>query len=206
MTWTHNISVLTKCLNTLSVKNLHGKTIEPDEAFSQWTECILRIRQDNGSVYFIGNGASSSIASHMAADLGKNARVRTEVLTDPALITAIGNDCGYEEVFAEPLRWRMRPGDILVAISSSGNSPNILSAVKFASSLRGYVVTLSAMKPNNPLRRYGNLRFYVPAMSYGASETSHAAILHHWVDKVIESARFIQRPNEECKAIRISVG
>jgi D-sedoheptulose 7-phosphate isomerase len=205
MTWTHNISVLTKCLNTLSIKDLYGKKTEPDAAFSQWTERILQIRHDNGSVYLIGNGASSSIASHMAADLGKNARVRTEVLTDPALITAVGNDCGYEEVFAEPLRWRMKPEDMLVAISSSGNSPNILSAVKFASYLRAYVVTLSAMKPNNPLRRYGNLRFYVPAMSYGASETSHAAILHYWVDKVIESVRFILQTNEECKAIRISV-
>jgi len=206
MNWTRNISVLTKCLNSLAVKDLNGKRMEADAAFSRWTERIVRIRQDDGSVYFIGNGASASIASHMAADLGKNAMVRTEVLTDPALITALGNDCGYEEVFVEPLRWRMRAEDMLIAISSSGNSPNILSAVKYATSLRAYVVTLSAMKPDNPLRYYGNLRFYVPALSYGASETSHAAILHHWVDKAIESVATNFLTPKANKNVRISMG
>jgi D-sedoheptulose 7-phosphate isomerase len=91
----------------------------------------------------------------------------------------------FEEVFAEPLRRRMKSGDMLVAISSSGQSANVLRAVKEAKNLGGTVVTLSAMKQNNPLRSEGNLNFYVSAMSYGMAETCHAAILHHWLDQIV---------------------
>lgn len=185
--WTSNISYLTECLNALSARDNGGSKMEVDTAFSQWVENIMRIREEKQGVYLIGNGASSSMASHMAADLGKNAKLRTEVLTDPSLVTAIGNDYGYEEVFTEPLRWRMTAGDMLVAISSSGESPNIISAVRLAQSLKGYVVTLSAMKSNNRLRSLGDLNFYVPARSYGGAETCHAAILHYWVDQVAET-------------------
>ncbi len=188
MTWSHNISFLSNCLNSLSVRDVQGREIDVDDAFSQWTEDILQIRRDEKGVYFIGNGASASIASHMAADLGKNARIRTEVMTDPALVTAVGNDYGYEEVFTEPLRWRMTAGDMLVAISTSGESPNIISAVRLAKFLKGFVITLSAMESNNRLRSRGDLNFYVPAGSYGAAETCHAAILHHWVDDVAKIA------------------
>ncbi|MBW1783677.1 MAG: SIS domain-containing protein [Deltaproteobacteria bacterium] len=187
MTWKSNTSCLTACLNALSVRDRSGCEMEAETAFLQWTENTLRIREKKQGVYLIGNGASSSMASHMAADLGKNARLRTEVLTDAALITAIGNDYGYEEVFAEPLRWRMTAGDMVVAISSSGQSPNILSGVRLAVSLEGYVVTLSAMTSNNGLRSRGDLNFYVPAMSYGTAETCHAAILHYWVDQVAKT-------------------
>ena len=195
--WTNNTSYLTKTLNALSVRDYNGNEIKVDMAFSKWIENIMRIREGKQGVYLIGNGASASMASHMAADLGKNARLRTEVLTDPSLVTAIGNDYGYEEVFAEPLRWRMSDGDMLVAISSSGQSPNIISAVRLAQSLKGYIVTLSAMKPNNRLRSTGDLNFYVPARSYGAAETCHAAILHYWVDQVAKTADHMSTIREE---------
>ena len=69
------------------------------------------------------------MASHFAADLAKNGRVRAEVFTDLSLITAVANDINYDSVFAEPLRWQMREGDMLVAVSSSGNSPNVVAGV-----------------------------------------------------------------------------
>ena len=81
--------------------------------------CRLAPEKNGNTLYLVGNGASASMASHMAADLDKNARVHTEVFTDPALITAIANDLDYTQVFSEPLRRRMSPGDMLVAISSS---------------------------------------------------------------------------------------
>ena len=76
---------------------------------------------------------------------------------------------------------------MLVAISSSGQSPNILRGVKEAKRLGGIVVTLSAMNPENNLRSQGLLNFYVPAKSYGMAETCHAAILHYWMDLVVAS-------------------
>lgn len=142
----------------------------------------MALRRADRTTYLIGNGASASMASHMAADLAKNAQVNTQVFTDAALITALANDCSYEDVFAEPLAQRMRPGDMLVAISSSGNSPNIVKACRTARNLKGSVVTLSAMAAENKIRTLGELNFWIPADAYGLAETCHAALLHFWMD------------------------
>lgn len=185
MSWTKNIKNLKLCLESLSVRNRSGHEIEPDSAFAQWKDHTIQLREAGKTVYLIGNGASASMASHMAADLAKNAHVRTEVFTDLALITAVANDLSYEEVFAEPLRRRMSEGDMLIAISSSGQSPNVLRASKEAAGLHGLVVTLSAMRHDNVLRSSGMLNFYVPVDTYGLAETCHAAILHHWIDQMV---------------------
>jgi D-sedoheptulose 7-phosphate isomerase len=142
------------------------------------------LRQRLRTVYLIGNGASASMASHFAADLAKNGHLHTQVFSDLSLITAISNDLGYEHVFAEPLRRRAQPQDMLVAISSSGNSPNLLKAVDVAHEKRLTVVTLSAMQPDNALRQLGDLNVYLGAKTYGLAETAHAAVLHHWMDQV----------------------
>jgi len=184
--WTDNIITIKTVLKSLSVYNNSGKFFEPDEAFLRLKDITCNIRDTGKTIYLIGNGASASMASHISADLAKNAQVHTQVFTDLSLITAISNDIGYEDVFAEPLRRRMRPGDMLVAISSSGQSVNVLKAVQEAAALGGVVVTLSAMKPDNALRLLGNLNFYVPAQTYGKAETCHAAILHFWIDQMVE--------------------
>jgi D-sedoheptulose 7-phosphate isomerase len=187
MDWLSNFENLKSNLLSLSSRNNFQKEIELDLAFMQWKDYTLRVREARKTVFLVGNGASASMASHIAADLAKNAHIRTEVFSDLSLITAIANDLSYMEVFAEPLRRRMTEGDMLVAISSSGKSPNILRAVKEAGRLGGIVVTVSAMDPDNTLRNQGSLNFYVPAMSYGMAETCHAAILHYWMDLVVAS-------------------
>jgi len=185
--WVGHFEDLKSNLLSLMIRNHSGDEIEPDSAFARWTDHTLQIRAARRSVFLIGNGASASMASHIAADLAKNAQVRTELFSDLSLITSIANDLSYLEVFAEPLRRRMTEADMLVAISSSGKSPNILRGVQEANRLGGIVVTLSAMDSSNALRSQGLLNFYVPAMSYGMAETCHAAILHYWLDLVVTS-------------------
>jgi D-sedoheptulose 7-phosphate isomerase len=187
--WDINVSELKACLDSLSVWDAVGEALEPDVAFSLLQEATFQLWKTGGIIYFIGNGASASMASHISADLAKNAHLHTQVFNDLSLITALANDLCYEEVFAEPLRWHMKNGDMLVAISSSGQSANILCAAQEARNLDGLVVTLSAMKPDNPLRLSGTFNFYVPAATYGLAETSHAAILHFWVDQMVEIAQ-----------------
>jgi D-sedoheptulose 7-phosphate isomerase len=189
ITWGKNISQLFKILNELSVQDDNGNVLGHEEAFSLWKNMVLQIRSRGDTIYFVGNGASASMASHFAADMAKNCGVRTNVFTDPSLLTALANDICYEEVFAEPLRWYMREGDMMVAISSSGNSPNIVRAVETAKKITGNVITLSAMGENNKVQRLGDLNFYVPAKIYGFAETAHAAILHYWMDMVEQSIR-----------------
>lgn len=200
MCWSTNVGILESCLRSLTTTiGITNEELESETAFRQWKEWTQTIRRRKRTVYLIGNGASASMASHIAADLAKNAYVHTEVFSDLSLLTAVGNDLGYEEVFAEPLRRRMNDGDMLIAISSSGNSPNILKAVKTATQLGGFVITLSAMQPDNAMRNLGILNFYVPASTYGLAETCHAAILHHWVDMLTENTENRFRGDEEAQ-------
>ena len=182
--WANNVLSLKDILESLSVCDGIGKEYNQNRAFAYWKQTTLQIRENRKTIFLIGNGASASMASHIAADLAKNAHVHTQVFTDLSLITSIANDVSYEEVYAEPLQHRMTRGDMLVAISSSGQSPNILKAVRRAKDLGGFSVTLSAMSAENILRSLGTINFYVPAKTYGMAETCHAAILHYWVDEM----------------------
>jgi D-sedoheptulose 7-phosphate isomerase len=180
--WKTEIDKLSSILYKLSFLGYDGAEYSADEGFRIWQELTIDVRDKKRSIYLIGNGASASMASHFAADLAKNAHLHTEVFSDLSLITAISNDMGYEWVFAEPLRRRAKKGDMLVAISSSGNSKNILSATEVTRKIGLKIITLSAMSPQNPLRSSGHLNIYVPAETYGYAETCHAAILHRWMD------------------------
>ncbi|HBE95491.1 MAG TPA: phosphoheptose isomerase [Desulfovibrio sp.] len=182
MRWTDSLSGLTGALSALAVTDAQGKTLDADAAFEILSGWVRHCAQSKGRLYFVGNGASASMASHFAADIAKMSGAPAEVFTDPALVTAIGNDDGYENVFAIPLRQRMRPGEVLMAVSSSGNSPNVLRAAEAARELGGKVATFSAMAPGNKLRALGDLNFYIPAKTYGMAESGHAALLHHLVD------------------------
>lgn len=185
--WKNNITETSRILDALEVTDDTGAALDPDIAFGQLKADTQNIKDISRTIYFIGNGASASMASHVSADLEKNYHVKTEVFTDLSLITAIANDISYEEVFAEPLRRKMIEGDMLVSISSSGTSPNILKASRQAVEMGNSVITITGMAGDNPLRRLGKLNFYVPAATYGMAETCHTAILHFWVDIMTES-------------------
>ena len=183
-TWQTYIDDLARVLAATSFIGRDGGELPADVGYARWRNLTLRVREQRRTVYMIGNGASASMASHFAADLAKNGRVHTQTFFDLALITAISNDISYEQVFAEPLRRRGEGGDMLVAISSSGKSPNILAAAAVAVDLGMTIVTLTGKDPANPLRGRGDLNLHVPAPTYGLTETAHAAALHRWMDLV----------------------
>ena len=183
--WKKKVEKLDDILSSLTI-SIGGRNVPVDDGFDELKQITEQIRENRNTVYVIGNGASASMASHFSADLAKNGRIHTEVFSDLALITAISNDMGYEEVFAEPLRRRGQKGDLLVAISSSGNSKNLLAAIDEAHSIGMKSVTISAMDSNNPLKSVGNINLHVPAETYGDAESCHAAILHYWIDLILE--------------------
>ena len=127
---------------------------------------------------FVGNGGSCAIASHMAADFTKNGPMRSVALNDAPTLTCLGNDFGYDQVFAKQIEYYGQPGDVVVIISTSGKSPNILQAAAAAKNGNCEVVTFSGMRPDNGLRQHGSLNFYVPSHDYGLVELSHNALLH----------------------------
>jgi phosphoheptose isomerase len=179
--WNETVDGIQRLLRQTSFRDVGGE-LGAEPGFRRWTELTAGVRAERQTVFLIGNGASASMASHFAADMAKNGHIRTEVFSDPALFSAVANDLGYDQVFSEPLRRRCRPGDMLVAISSSGRSPNVLVAGQLARESGLHLVTLSAKDADNPLRGLGTLNIYVPADTYGEAETCHAAILHHWMD------------------------
>lgn len=182
--WQQHITVLFDTLRALSVRDRAGVELDSQAGFDRWCERTLALRERRRAIYLIGNGASASMASHFAADLAKNGHLHTEVFSDLSLITAISNDISFEQVFAEPLKRRAAEGDMLIAISSSGKSPNVLAAARVARERGLTLVTLSAMSAENPLRKSGDLNFYVPAQQYGYAESAHAVILHNYMDMV----------------------
>src|SRR5205814_8667740 len=118
------------------------------------------------------NRGSPAIARHQAVDYWKNGGVAAIAFTEATLPTCISNHFGYDRVFAEPLLRPAYAGDILVAISSSGQSANILAAAAAAREMKCEVITLSGFSGTNPLRKEGEINFYVPSDSYGIVEVS----------------------------------
>ncbi|UCH83847.1 MAG: SIS domain-containing protein [Candidatus Latescibacterota bacterium] len=138
-----------------------------------------------GKVMLIGNGASASIASHMATDFWRNSRIRATEFNDSALLTCVSNDFCYEEVFSRPVEMFAEKGDVLICISSSGKSPNIIAAADMARDKDCFVITLTGFGEDNPLRRKGDINFYVPSPRYGPVETLHTYVLHCINDLII---------------------
>lgn len=137
-------------------------------------------------LFFIGNGGSSAIASHMTADFMKNGGMNTYSLYDSAVTTCMGNDYGYEHIFSRPLQFLMRQNDLLVAISSSGNSANIVNAIQVAKEKDASVITLTGFKPDNKVKQMGDINVWVPCEKYGMVESIHNLILQQIVDEIME--------------------
>lgn len=169
-------------LDGIIVTDSTGECLPPNEGLQSAVSRIASVR--NRKLMFIGNGASAAIASHMATDFWKNAGVPAVAFNDSSLLTAIGNDLGYRHVFEKPIQFFGQRDDILIAISSSGQSENILRAVSAALELGVYTISLSGFKEENPLRGMGHLNFYVPSMSYGLVEVAHHAICHFVVNRL----------------------
>lgn len=158
-------------------------------AFQTVKDLVLQHGYQKARLFFVGNGGSAAIASHMATDWMKNGDFATFSFNDGPLLTCVTNDLGYENSFWLPIDMHGQLGDVLFAISSSGKSPNILAAVNAAKGKRMNIVTLSGFDPTNQLRTHGVVNFYVPSDNYGTVEISHLAILHSILDEVMADER-----------------
>lgn len=177
---------LNMALRTLSVTYRNGQILSQEAGLLEWCRLCHEARLSGNTMYFVGNGASAAMASHMAADFSKNCNCRAMAFNDIALMTAVSNDIHYEDCFAVPLARFANPGDMLITVSSSGNSPNVIKAIERARTIDVTVVTLSGMNPDNRSRTLGDLNFWVPASTYGFVEASHQALLHCWLDTFLD--------------------
>jgi len=162
-----------------------GKPVGLFEGIERAIRIITSHAQAGRKVIFIGNGGSAAIASHQAVDYWKNGGMRAVAFNDSSLLTCISNDYGYPHVFEKPVEMFADQGDVLIAISSSGRSENILRGSKAGLATGCDLITMSGFKPDNPLRSLGHLNFYAASSSYGHVEITHLALCHCILDAII---------------------
>jgi len=174
---------ISTCLGKSVFTASQSRELERELGLENWVKLGSILTDSKRTLYFIGNGASATMSSHMALDFTKNGGINALAFNDSAFLTAISNDISYDSVFSFCIEKFGKPGDLLVAISSSGNSQNIINGVEAATAKEMNTVTLSGMKPDNPLRQLGDLNVYVPAETYGIVECCHQILLHCWLDR-----------------------
>jgi D-sedoheptulose 7-phosphate isomerase len=147
-----------------------------EKKFENIVKKIKRLGKNN-KIILVGNGGSSSIASHVATDFTKISKIRSTTFNETNLVTCYANDYGYENWVSRAIKEYGIKGDICILISSSGQSKNMLNAAKECKKRNIFLITLSGFKPTNPLRKLGNINLWVNSNSYNFVEMTH----HIWL-------------------------
>ena len=158
------------------------RVIEVAGAMNSLVYYLKKNQLFNKKIMVIGNGGSAGIAMHALEDYANIGDLKTTDFYGPALLTCMANDYGYENVFSKSVEMFAESGDMLFAISSSGQSRNILNACESALVKNCDVVTFSGFSPDNPLRKLGRMNFYVPSTHYGFVELAHQVLIHCILD------------------------
>ena len=152
----------------------------------QSVELIKKKIKTNNTIYIVGNGGSASIASHVSVDLTKNAGIRTSNYNEADLLTCFSNDYGYERWIEKTIDFYGDSKDILILISSSGKSENMLNACKAAKNKKiSKIITLTGHEKNNPLSKLGDINLWIDSKAYNFIENTHQIWLLTICDLII---------------------
>lgn len=147
---------------------------------------IKSLIETNRKCIFVGNGGSASIASHVTVDLIKAANIKAINFNEANFLTCYANDFGYENWIKEALKSYANEGDLLILISSSGESKNIINGAKQAKKMKVPLITFSGFKTDNQLKKMGDLNFWVNSNSYNIVEMTHHIWLVAAIDFIVE--------------------
>jgi D-sedoheptulose 7-phosphate isomerase len=147
---------------------------------------IIKKMPKENKIILAGNGASAAISSHLAIDFTKAAGVRAINFNESSLLTCFSNDFGYENWIKKALDYYMLSGDIVILVSSSGKSKNVINAAKFTKKNRNILITLTGLDEKNPLKKLGDINFFVKSKNYNVVESIHLIILLSIVEKLIK--------------------
>ncbi|OGS08974.1 MAG: hypothetical protein A2270_04720 [Elusimicrobia bacterium RIFOXYA12_FULL_51_18] len=185
-----SLDIYTSDLRTLlsaAVTTDHSGAPRPfADAVSGVVARISALRGTSAKVIAVGNGGSAAVVNHFVLDLWNNANIRAVSFSDASLLTCVANDYGYPNVFRKPVEMFSDKGDILMAVSSSGRSENILHAVEEAKAKGLWCVTMSGFKQGNPLSRLGDVNIFINSGSYGMVELAHSVLCHYLSDLLIK--------------------
>jgi D-sedoheptulose 7-phosphate isomerase len=184
---------LFQLINSVQISTREGLILSINEGMNLGAELLIDVRQKHRKVILIGNGGSAAIVDHIQTDLLNSLKIRGLTFNNPALLTALSNDYGYSAAFESMVNLWADEEDLLLAISSSGKSENIIRAVKSGIDMGLKVITLSGFQPDNPLRFLGNLNFYISNATYGLVETAHSILAHQLTDITLGIIKSQQR-------------
>ena len=167
-----------------------SKKVMPDQELIkkiiETKKIFLEIKKSNNKILIFGNGGSAAIASHVAVDLTKNAKIRAVNFNEADLITCFSNDYGYEKWVEKSIDFYADPKDILVLISSSGQSLNMINACRAGKNKKvSNIITFSGHRKDNPLSKLGDINFWVDSKAYNFVENIHQLWLLTIVDLII---------------------
>ena len=169
------------------VTDHNGKPKSLLEGIADLVQLFNAIKSNSSFAGLIGNGGSASVASHTAIDMINVVGVAALTFHEAAMITCQANDYGYEMSFANSVKKFLKREDCLIAISSSGQSKNIVSASKMALEQGVKLVTFSGFSDTNPLRKLGYLNFWINQQDYGIVEMAHQFLLHNATDHFLKT-------------------
>ncbi len=150
--------------------------------FNKALKMLLKIKKSKKKVMIFGNGGSASIASHFSSDLTNISKIKCINFNEANLITCFANDFGFENWIKRTLEHFYEKGDLLILISSSGESLNMIKAANFAVKNKLDLITLTGFSKQNSLRKKGKVNFWVDSKKYNIIENTHQIILLSLVD------------------------
>ena len=159
------------------LQTLNTKIIPDEKVFDNLIKIknlIIKVKKNNSKVLIFGNGGSAAIASHVSVDLTKNVKVKAMNFNEADLITCFSNDYGYEKWIEKTIEFYADKKDIVILISSSGKSKNMINACKAARRKKiEKIITLTGNKQNNPLSKLGDINLWVDSNIYNHIENIH---------------------------------
>ena len=147
-------------------------------------ELLLKVKKNNKKVIIAGNGGSAAIASHFSVDMTKNGKIKTINFNESDLITCFANDYGYENWLKNALKFYLDEKDLVILISSSGNSKNMINAANFVKNKNNELITFTGFNGKNKLSKIGKLNFTVNSKSYNFIENTH----QYWLLSLVDFA------------------
>lgn len=157
-----------------------------DDTSEAVVEALLLAKSQGRKVLLVGNGGSAAIVSHMQNDLCKMSAMRAMCFHEIPLLTALSNDESYAEAFPRGIDLWAEPGDVVLAVSSSGKSPNVVECLQIARARGCITIGISGFRADNPLWQFADYGFYVPSMNYGEVEVTHQLICHFISDRLAQ--------------------
>ena len=155
-------------------------------------DILMKTKKNNNKTMIFGNGGSAAIASHVSVDLTKNANIRTVNYNEADLITCFANDYGYERWVEKAIDFYADKNDVLILISSSGNSKNMINACKAARNMKmSKIITFTGHDKNNPLSKLGDINFWINSKAYNFVENTHQIWLLTIVDLIIGKREYL---------------